>query len=132
MHEKEKKGHAVSEKTTTMLSQICTLVIGLIIFGISINPPSVIWKINMFAFGGLESAFFWIFLLGMFWKKVNKAGAISAIIGGTVCYCVTMFFGWKIANLHQILIGISVSLLCMVIGSVVGKKTDDTVLKLYF
>ena len=25
-----------------------------------------------------------------------------------------------------------VSLLCMVIGSVVGKKTDDTVLKLYF
>ena len=132
MHEKEKKGHAVSEKTTTMLSQICTLVIGLIIFGISINPPSVIWKINMFAFGGLESAFFWIFLLGMFWKKANKAGAISAIIGGTVCYCVTMFFGWKIANLHQILIGISVSLLCMVIGSVVGKKTDDTVLKLYF
>ena len=132
MHEKEKKGHAVSEKTTTMLSQICTLVIGLIIFGISINPPSVIWKINMFAFGGLESAFFWIFLLGMFWKKANKAGAISAIIGGTVCYCVTMFFGWKIANLHQILIGISVSLLCMVIGSVVGKKTDEKVLKLYF
>ena len=57
MHEKEKKGHAVSEKTTTMLSQICTLVIGLIIFGISINPPSVIWKINMFAFGGLEVHF---------------------------------------------------------------------------
>ena len=132
MHEKEKKGHAVSEKTTTVLSQICTLVIGLIIFGISINPPSVIWKINMFAFGGLESAFFWIFLLGMFWKKANKAGAVSAIIGGTVCYCVTMLFGLKIANLHQILIGISVSLVCMLIGSIVGKKTDDKVLKLYF
>ena len=76
-----------------------------------------------------------IFLDFLTWyvlEKANKAGAISAIIGGTVCYCVTMFFGWKIANLHQILIGISVSLLCMVIGSVVGKKNDDTVLKLYF
>ena len=86
----------------------------------------------MFAFGGLESAFFWIFLLGMFWKKANKAGAVSAIIGGTVCYCVTMFFGLKIANLHQILIGITVSLVCMLIGSVAGKKTDEKVLKLYF
>ena len=132
MHEQEKRGKVVSEKVTTSFSQICTLVLGLLIFFISINPPDVIWKINMFAFGGLESAFFWIFLLGMFWKKANKAGAVGAILGGTLSYCVTMFFGLKIADIHQILIGITVSLICMVIGSVVGKKNKEEVLSVYF
>lgn len=132
IYEREKRGKVISERVTKSFSQICTLVLGLIIFFVSINPPDVIWKINMFAFGGLESAFFWIFLLGMFWKRANKAGAIGAILGGTLSYCVTMFFGLKVADIHQILIGITVSLVCMVIGSMLGKKNKEDVLRVYF
>ena len=124
MYEKEKRQKKISEKKTSMLSQLCTLVLGLIIFFISINPPDVIWKINMFAFGGLETAFFWVFVLGMFWKKANKTGAIWAMAGGTIVYCVTMLLGIEIMEIHQILIGIVVSLLCMIIGSYVGKGVD--------
>lgn len=132
MYEKEKSQQKISEKKTSMLSQFCTLVLGLIIFFISINPPDVIWKINMFAFGGLETAFFWVFILGMFWKKANKTGAIWAMAGGTVVYCLTMLMGIKIMEIHQILIGIVVSLLCMIIGSYVGKDVDKETLGTYF
>lgn len=132
MYEKEKRQQKISEKKTSMLSQLCTLVLGLIIFFISINPPDVIWKINMFAFGGLETAFFWVFILGMFWKKANKTGAIWAMAGGTVVYCLTMLMGIKIMEIHQILIGIVVSLLCMIIGSYVGKGVDKETLGTYF
>lgn len=132
MYEKEKRQQKISEKKTSMLSQLCTLVLGLIIFFISINPPDVIWKINMFAFGGLETAFFWVFILGMFWKKANKTGAIWAMAGGTVVYCLTMLMGIKIMEIHQILIGIVVSLLCMIIGSYVGKGVDKVTLGTYF
>ena len=132
MYEKEKRQQKISEKKTSMLSQLCTLLLGLIIFFISINPPDVIWKINMFAFGGLETAFFWVFILGMFWKKANKTGAIWAMAGGTVVYCLTMLMGIKIMEIHQILIGIVVSLLCMIIGSYVGKDVDKETLGTYF
>ena len=132
MYEKEKSQQKISEKKTSMLSQLCTLVLGLIIFFISINPPDVIWKINMFAVGGLETAFFWVFILGMFWKKANKTGAIWAMAGGTVVYCLTMLMGIKIMEIHQILIGIVVSLLCMIIGSYVGKDVDKETLGTYF
>ena len=132
MYEKEKRQQKISEKKTSMLSQLCTLVLGLIMFFISINPPDVIWKINMFAFGGLETAFFWVFILGMFWKKANKTGAIWAMAGGTVVYCLTMLMGIKIMEIHQILIGIVVSLLCMIIGSYVGKGVDKETLGTYF
>ena len=132
MYEKEKRQQKISEKSTSTLSQMCTLVLGLIIFFISINPPDVIWKINMFAFGGLETAFVWVFILGMFWKKANRTGAVWSMIGGTVVYCVTMALGIKIMDIHQILLGMIVSLLCMVIGSYVGKDVDKKVLGIYF
>ena len=132
LYEKEKRGAAVPENRAKSFSQLCNLILGLAIFAISINPPSVIWKINMFAFGGLESAFVWVFLMGLFWKKANKTGAVCSMIGGTLVYCLTMLFGFKIAGIHQILIGVTVALIAMVAGSHFGKKTDDEILDIYF
>ena len=123
IYQKEKKKEKVSE---------WTLVLGILIFIISISPPDVIWKINMFAFGGLETAFFWVFLLGMFWKKANKRGAVWAMAAGTIAYCVTMALGITAGGIHQILIGIGVSLICMLIGGWTGKTADREVLDVYF
>ena len=44
----------------------------------------------------------------------------------------TMLMGIKIMEIHQILIGIVVSLLCMIIGSYVGKDVDKETLGTYF
>ena len=132
LYEREKRGNAVPESRAKSLSQLCNLILGLAIFAISVNPPSVIWKINMFAFGGLESAFVWVFLLGLFWKKANKTGAVCSMVSGTVVYCVCMLLGIKVAGIHQILIGVTVALAGMVIGSRVGKKTDEDILDIYF
>ena len=54
------------------------------------------------------------------------------MIGGTLVYCVTMLFGFKLAGIHQILIGVTVALICMIIGSRVGKPTDEKILDIYF
>lgn len=132
IHAKEKRGQAVQENTVRHMSHIGTLLIGLVIFVISIVPPDIIWKINMFAFGGLESAFCWVFLFGLFWKKANKTGAILSMAGGTLSYCVTMALGFKIMGLHQITIGITVSLVLMVVGSLLGKPNSKSTLELYF
>lgn len=132
LYEKEKRGAALPESQAKSFSQLCNLILGLAIFAISINPPSVIWKINMFAFGGLESAFVWIFLMGLFWKKANKTGAVWSMVCGTLVYCLTMLVGFKIAGIHQILIGVTVALIAMVAGSYFGKKTDDEILDIYF
>ena len=132
LYEREKRGNAVPESRAKSLSQLCNLILGLAIFAVSVNPPSVIWKINMFAFGGLESAFVWVFLLGLFWKKANKTGAVCSMVSGTVVYCVCMLLGIKVAGIHQILIGVTVALAGMIIGSRVGKKTDEDILAIYF
>ena len=115
-----------------MLSMATTAIIGGVVFFIALTPPSLIWLINMFAFGGLETAFFWTLLLGLFWKGANKAGAMLSLIGGTIIYCATQAAGFKIFGLHQITIGISVSLILFLIGAKFGKPSSNETLEKFF
>lgn len=115
-----------------ILSMATTAIIGAAVFFIALTPPSLIWLINMFAFGGLETAFFWTLLLGLFWKKANRAGAMLSMIGGTIIYCATQAAGFKIFDLHQITIGITISLILFLIGSYFGKNSDEETLEKFF
>ena len=132
VHYSKKNGKTLSDVTTARASQIITLVIGLVVFVLSITPPSVIWRINMFAFGGLETAFVWVFVGALFWKRANKAGALAAMVGGTAIYCITMAMGFKIAGLHQITIGITVALILMIVVSLATKPQPKQELEVFF
>ena len=115
-----------------MLSMATTALIGAAVFVIALTPPSLIWLINMFAFGGLETAFFWTLLLGLFWRRANKLGALLSTTGGTIIYCAAQASGFKIFDMHQITIGITCSLILFVAGSYLGKRSDDATLKIFF
>ena len=129
---KSLKDEKIESKNLKILSMATTAIIGGIVFFIALTPPSLIWLINMFAFGGLETAFFWTLLLGLFWKGANKFGAQLSMIGGTIIYCATQAMGFKIFNLHQITIGITCSLILFLIGSYFGEKSDEETLKKFF
>ena len=132
LHSKLAKGESVPDARLRRLSVVTTAVIGVIVFVIAMTPPSLIWIINMFAFGGLETAFFWTLLLGLYWKKANRAGAILSMAGGTIAYCATQAMGFKVMGLHQITIGITVSLVLFLVGSYVGKPSGKRVMDGFF
>ncbi len=132
VHWKSRQGIDVAPSTMRHLSILTTAAMGVIVFIVALTPPSLIWLINMFAFGGLETAFFWTLIFGLYWKGANKLGAELSMIGGTLAYCATQAIGFKIFNLHQITIGITVSLLLFLIGSYFGKRTDEMTLKNFF
>lgn len=122
LHHCESTGKKPTERTIARSSQAVTLCVGAIVFVLAIVPPDVIWKINMFAFGGLETAFFWVLVCGLFWKRAGKWGALLSMIGGTASYCLCMALGFKVMGLHQIVIGITVAGVLMVVGSLFGRR----------
>ncbi len=124
MHHCDKRGHEVADTRISTLSRIFTYAVGVLVLVIAIAPPDVIWKINMFAFGGLETAFCWAFVMGLFWKRAHAWGAFASMAGGVVAYCVTMALGFKVFDLHQIVIGASVSLVLMLVFSWLGNRYD--------
>lgn len=114
------------------LSRAATALLGAAVFFIALTPPSLIWLINMFAFGGLETAFFWTLLFGLYWRRANAAGALLSMAGGTFFYCLAQATGFKLFELHQITIGISFSLILFLIGAYFGKPTDNSTLDKFF
>ena len=132
MNIKGKREEQLSNNQIRLYSLGATIILGLFVYAIAINPPSVIWQINMFAFGGLETAFLWVLIFGLFWPKANKYGAIAAMGGGVIIYCLAMVFKIKVLDLHQIVLGIGLSLLCFFIGNSFGKTVDEKTLRIFF
>ena len=131
-HSLERKGFEVDQRKIGRFSVITTALIGVICVVIALQPPTIIVWVNMFAFGGLQTTFFWTFLLGFFWKKANATGAFMAMAGGVSAYCYFMAAQIPIFGFHQIVVGIGLGFVLFVTGSLLGKPTDEKVLKLFF
>ncbi|NYT35829.1 sodium:solute symporter family protein [Allopusillimonas soli] len=73
------------------LSRWMTVVLGALAVVIGIEKPAGIFALIRFAFGGLG---IWVapVILGMYWKRATRTGAIAAVILGEVSYIVMVIW----------------------------------------
>lgn len=113
------KGHV---KTVSM---IVTGMVGIVSFLLAINPPDLLIYLNLFAFGGLEAAFVWPLVLGLYWKYANKYGAIASMLTGIISYIAIHLYNEAYGNLfgvHTVTVPIFLSLFMFVLFSVIFKQ----------
>ncbi len=122
-----------SDKQVMWVSRITLLVLALIGVVIALNEDSVIFQIVSFAWAGFGATFGPLILFSLFWKRINKAGAIAGMIGGA-----GMVFLWKLGisqwggifAIYELLPAFLFSCLCIVVVSLLTKEpskeiTDD-------
>jgi sodium/pantothenate symporter len=126
------EGQEVSESTEKKMkygSFALTIVLGLIVFLLAMNPPSILVWINLFAMGGLEATFFWPLIGGLYWKKGCAEACIASIICGVGTF---VFFNLnKIApfGIHEIVLGLLVGgIVYFVVGMIKNKEPEADVL----
>ena len=122
----------VSESTEKKMkygSFALTIVLGLIVFLLAMNPPSILVWINLFAMGGLEATFFWPLIGGLYWKKGCSEACIASIICGVATF---VFFNLnKIApfGIHEIVLGLLVGgIVYFAVGMIKNKEPEADVL----
>lgn len=119
---------AVSESTEKKLkysSFALTIILGMIVFILAMNPPSILVWINLFAMGGLEATFFWPLIGGLYWKRGNSSACIASIICGVATF---VFFNLnKIApfGIHEIVLGLLVGGIAYFIVGMLNKNEPD-------
>ena len=74
----------ITDKQELMFARIAVAVAVLIAGYFGINPPGFVAQVVAFAFGLAASTFFPIILMGIFYKRMNKEGAISGMLTGLV------------------------------------------------
>lgn len=127
-----KESDPVFEKKISFMSICATAVIGVIVFALSIQPPDLLTFINLFAFGGLEAAFFCPVVFGLYWKKANAMGSIMSMISGVgsfIVFYITKFAPW---GLQPIVPALVVSMIAFVIGGYIGKAPEQETLDLFY
>ncbi len=99
-----------------------TTIIGMAVVVFALNPPEFLIWLNLFAFGGLESAFLWSVVFGLYWKKANKYGAISSMLVGITMYISIDRLSPHIFGMHTVTLPILVSLVVFIVVSLVMNK----------
>jgi len=119
---------AVSDSTEKKLkysSFALTIILGMIVFILAMNPPSILVWINLFAMGGLEATFFWPLIGGLYWKRGNSSACIASIICGVATF---VFFNLnKIApfGIHEIVLGLLAGGIAYFIVGMLNKNEPD-------
>ncbi len=109
-----------SDKQVMTITRITLLVIALIAAVIALDEQSVIFQIVSFAWAGFGATFGPLMLFSLFWKRINRAGAIAGMVSGAA-----MVFIWKLLisqlggvfAIYELLPAFIVSSICIVVVS---------------
>ena len=116
--------HAITnEKRISRLSSLSTLILGVLLLFAAWNPPSMIIWLNLLAFGGLQAVFLWPLVLGLYWEKANRYGAIAGMITGATLYATLATFNIQIAGFHPIVPSLLLSLVAFLVANRFGEHT---------
>ena len=120
-----------SDKQVMWVSRITLLVLALIGILIALDENSVIFQIVSFAWAGFGATFGPLMLFSLFWKRINKAGAIAGMVSGA-----GMVFLWKLVisklggvfAIYELLPAFVFSCICIVAVSLLTKAPSQDIL----
>lgn len=111
-----------NEKWLSRLSQLVTLLLGLLLLLAAWRPPEMIIWLNLLAFGGLEAVFLWPLVLGLYWERANTLGALCSMVTSAICYLLLISIKVSIFKLHPIVPSLLFSLIAFGIGNLLGER----------
>ena len=114
-----------TDKQVMLMSRITLLVLSVIGIIIAIDENSVIFQIVSFAWAGFGATFGPLVLFSLFWKRINRAGAIAGMLSGGITV-----FVWKLLlkpfggvfGIYELLPAFIVSCIFIVAVSLLTKK----------
>jgi len=119
-----------TDKQVMIISRVTLLVLALIGIVIALDEKSVIFSIVSFAWAGFGATFGPIMIFSLFWKRVNRAGAIAGMVSGAA-----MVFIWKLVisklggvfAIYELLPAFIFSSICIVVVSLLTKAPSKEI-----
>jgi cation/acetate symporter len=121
-----------NEKRLLVVAKGATLVLALLVLVIAVNPPGLIAQITAIAFALAGNTLFPVFLLGIWWDRANRHGAIAGMAVGTMITFAPILLGNLFPTLRAVLpptssalIGAPVVILTMIVVSLLTPPPSE-------
>lgn len=119
-----------TDRQVMKVSRLTLLAIAIIAVVIALDENSVIFTIVSFAWAGFGATFGPLVLFSLFWKRVNRAGAIAGMVGGG-----GMVFFWKLVirplggvlNIYELLPAFVFSCILIVVVSLLTAPPSKSI-----
>lgn len=119
-----------TDKQVMNVSRITLLVLAGIGIVIAMDEKSIIFQIVSFAWAGFGATFGPLMLFSLFWKRINKPGAIAGMLSGA-----GMVFFWKLVlsklggvfAIYELLPAFIFSSICIVVVSLLTKAPSKEI-----
>jgi len=109
---KKNKDYTKNIKT---ISMVFTLILGIVVVLLTLNPPDIIFFLNLFAMGGLECAFFWPLVGGLFFEKASGKTAVASSIIAVATY-IFCYYNVKFLGINAVVWGLLAGTITFFIG----------------
>jgi sodium/proline symporter len=120
------------------ISRFTVMFISIIAYIIAVSRSSTIMALVSNAWAGFGSTFGALVLLSLYWKRLNRSGAVAGMVSGGLVViiwdyilCIPGKTGWvtlgEATGLYSLMPGFCVSLVCIVIVSLITKPPSQKV-----
>jgi sodium/proline symporter len=116
-----------NQKELVFVGRVAVAIIAVLAYLLALDPNNKVLDLVAYAWAGFGAAFGPALILSLYWKRMNKNGALAGIIAGGVTVVVWKQLQGGIYDLYEIVPGFIVSLLAIVLVSVFGTKPSDSI-----
>lgn len=116
-----------SSEEVLMVGRIAVIAIALIALLLAMDPDSSVLGLVSYAWAGFGAAFGPALLLSLFWKRMNRNGALAGIIVGGVTVVVWKQISGGIFDLYEIVPGIVLATAAIVAISLITSEPSEEI-----
>ncbi|WP_412679701.1 sodium/proline symporter PutP [Brevibacillus choshinensis] len=118
---------SATDKELVTVGRLSVLVVAVIAFLLALNKNDTILDLVGYAWAGFGASFGPVILLSLYWKRMNKWGALAGMIGGALTVIIWTRFDVLKDFLYEMVPGFAISLLAIVIVSNMTSKPSKEV-----
>jgi sodium/proline symporter len=116
---------SATDKELMFISRISVLVVSVISVIIAFDKNGTILSLVGYAWAGFGAAFGPVILLSLYWKRMNRWGALAGIIGGAVTVIIWANVPVLVNTLYEIIPGFIVSMAAIWIVSLLTPEPSE-------
>lgn len=121
----------LSEKNRVRIARATVAVIGVICVFWGLNPPQYLALLMYPAWGAMGLSFSWVFFLGLYWRRFNKAGAVTAMLTSAFVFTVWNILGNPF-GIYHIQMTLLVSVPATIAVTLLTPGTSEETLEKFF
>ncbi|WJQ80212.1 sodium/proline symporter PutP [Brevibacillus brevis] len=118
---------SATDKELVTFGRLSVLLVSVIAFLLALNKNDTILDLVGYAWAGFGASFGPVILLSLYWKRMNKWGALAGMVAGALTVIIWTRFDVLKDFLYEMVPGFAISLLAIVVVSHLTSKPSNEV-----